>query len=110
MLYNTVPFKGNGSSWRLKENPILKKNPSANQLAHLIATRGKYWNRYEDNWFCPCCLRSKYDCVRPSKKNSWIFEVKTASLFSLEEMDFNSNPAAMCVDCVDMALNLGREI
>lgn len=110
LLYNTVPFKGVNSSWRLKENPIIKKRPSANELAHLIATRGKYWTRYEDNWSCPCCLRNKYDCVRPSKKNSWIFEVKTASLFSIKEMNFDSNPAPMCVDCVDMALNFGREV
>lgn len=48
--------------------------------------------------------------MRPSKKNSWIFEVKTASLFSIEEMNFDSNPAPMCVDCVDMALNFGREL
>lgn len=110
LLYNTVPFKGANSSWRLKDNPVLKKKPSANELAHLIATRGKYWTRYEDDWFCPCCSRDKYDCVRPSKKNSWIFEVKTASLFSTRDMNFDSNPAPMCVDCVDMALNFGREV
>ncbi len=110
LLYNTVPFKGANSSWRLKDNPLLKKKPSTNEIAHLIATRGKYWNRYEDNWSCPCCSRNKYDCVRPSKKNSWIFEVKTASLFSIKDMDFDSNPVPMCVDCVDMALNFGREV
>lgn len=110
LLYNTVPFKGANSSWRLKDNPVFKKKPSTNELAHLIATRGKYWTRYEDDWFCPCCSRNKYDCVRPSKKNSWIFEVKTASLFATEEMNFDSNPDPMCVDCVDMALNFGREV
>lgn len=25
-------------------------------------------------------------------------------------MNFDSNPAPMCVDCVDMALNFGREV
>lgn len=110
LLYNPVPFKGANSSWRLKANPIVKKKPSNNELVHLVATRGKYWTRYEADWFCPCCFRDKYDCVRPSKKNSWIFEVKTASLFSTKDMNFDSNPAPMCVDCVDMALNFGREV
>lgn len=110
LLYNPVPFKGANSSWRLKDNPIVKKKPSNNELAHLVATRGKYWTRYEEDWFCLCCSRDKYDCVRPSKKNSWIFEVKTAYLFSIEEMNFDSNPAPMCVDCIDMALNFGREV
>ena len=81
LLYNTVPFKGASSSWQLKDNPVLKKKPLANELAHIIATRGKYWNRYEDNWSCPCCSRNKYDCVRPSNKNSWIFEVKQLLYF-----------------------------
>ncbi|WP_050560493.1 MULTISPECIES: hypothetical protein [Acinetobacter] len=33
LLYNTVPFKSVNSSWRLKENPILKMKPFANELA-----------------------------------------------------------------------------
>lgn len=110
LLYNTEPFKGEKSSWRRKQNPIIKKKPTQNELLHLAATRGKFWNRYDQDWICPCCFRKKYECVRPSKKNSWVLEIKTASLFLVDEMNFDHDPLPMCADCIDAAINLGREI
>lgn len=110
LLYNTEPFKGENSSWRKKKNPVVEKRPSSNEMSHLIATRGKYWNRYDDNWICPCCFRKKYDCVRPSKKNPWVLEIKSAPLFLDDKMEINPSPKPMCADCIDTAINLGREI
>lgn len=110
LLYNTEHFKGEKGSWRRKRAYANKKKPSQNELSHLIATRGKFWERYPENWVCPCCSRRKYDCIRPSKKNSWIFEVKTVPLFLADEMAFDQNHLPMCVDCIDAAMNLGREV
>lgn len=110
LLYNTEPFKGNNSSWRLKNNPKNRTKPSENELLHLAATRGKYWKRYDDNWYCPSCTRSKLSCVRPSKKNPWVFEVKSVPLFLLgkNEVDYKAEP--MCADCIDTSINIGREV
>lgn len=110
LLYNTEPFKGKNSSWRIKINPIAKKSPSESELSHLSATRGKYWNRYDEHWSCPCCNRKKYDCVRPSNKNPWVLEIKSAPLFLKNENSVNYRPNPLCTDCLDAAINWGREV
>lgn len=110
LLYNTEPFKGKNNSWRIKKNPVVKNKPSSNELNHLSGTRGKYWNRYDENWSCPSCNRNKYDCVRPSKKNPWVFEVKSAPLFQEHEQVVNYSADPMCADCIDTSINLGREV
>ncbi|MFK3663589.1 hypothetical protein ACI2I2_24295 [Scandinavium sp. NPDC088450] len=110
LLYNTEPFKGAKNSWRMKKNPIAKGSPSANDIAHLSATRGTYWQRYDEKWTCPCCQRNKMSCVRASKKNPWVLEIKKVPLFHAA-CDWASQPdIAMCQDCVDSAINLGREV
>lgn len=110
ILYNTEHFKGNNNSWRLKNNPVIMKRPSAQELSHLISTRGKYWERYDDSWRCPCCDRKKYECVRPSNKNTWVLEIKSAPLFSDTILEINNRAEPMCVDCMNTALELGREV
>jgi rubredoxin len=110
LLYNTEVFKGTANSWRMKNNPIAKRRPTSNEVAHLSSTRGKYWNRYDDFWICPCCKRIKYQCVRASKNNPWILEIKRVPLFIPDENKIEHNSMAMCADCVDSAINLGREI
>lgn len=110
LLYNTEPFKGAANSWRTKNNTIAKRSPLANEIAHLAATRGKYWNRYNESWACPCCKRNKKNCVRASKKNPWVLEIKKVPLFYVENLKDNHQEVAMCLDCVDSAINLGREV
>ncbi|HBM2953607.1 TPA: hypothetical protein LVL69_004303 [Klebsiella oxytoca] len=109
LLYTSEPFKGKVNSWRNKKNPVAKRSPLRNEISHLSSTRGKYWNRYDEQWSCPCCKRSKYFCVRASKKNPWILEIKKVPLFQ-SKTGGNYNDIAMCADCVDSAINLGREI
>lgn len=67
LLYNTTPFKGNHSSWRLNSRPPTEGIPTCGQIDHLSRTRGRCWNRYEDKWQCPCCERIKHGCLQPSK-------------------------------------------
>ena len=86
------------------------KRPSTQELSHLISTRGKYWERYDYSWRCPCCERKKYECVRPSNKNTWVLEIKSAPLFSDEVLEINNRAEPMCVDCMNTALELGREV
>ncbi|MBP2858500.1 hypothetical protein J8657_12895 [Dickeya oryzae] len=110
LLYNTEVFKGAVNSWRMKINPIAKNKPTSNEVAHLSSTRGKYWNRYDEIWMCPCCKRVKYQCVRASKKNPWVLEIKKVPLFNPDKNNIDYEDMAMCADCVDTAINLGREV
>jgi len=110
VLYTPEPFKGKNSSWREKSNLQIGKKPSSKQLEHLASTRGKYWNRYDDNWTCPCCNRNKLSCVRPSKKNPWVLEIKSGSMFEISSSEVNHQADPVCADCLDTAINLGREV
>lgn len=110
VLYTPEPFKGKNSSWREKFNPQSPTKPTSKQLEHLASTRGKYWNRYDTSWRCPCCNRDKLSCVRPSKKNPWILEIKSGSMFDIADFEVNHHAEPVCADCLDSALNLGREV
>jgi len=110
VLYTPEPFKGKNSSWREKINPQTRTKPSKKQLEHLASTRGKYWNKYDQNWLCPCCGRDKLSCVRPSKKNPWVLEIKSGSMFEAVSFEVNHQAEPVCADCLDTALNWGREI
>mgnify|MGYP003606805984 CR=1 FL=1 len=110
ILYNTDHFKGPNNSWRFKDNPLVTKRPSINELSYLIATKGKYWERYDESWKCPGCFRKKYECVRPSNKSKWVLEIKSAPLFFDEILDVNNQAEPMCIDCMNTAIELGREV
>lgn len=109
LLYNTEVFKGKTNSWRMKKRSVAKREPTLNEISHLSSTRGKYWNRYDERWVCPCCERIKIECVRASKKNPWVLEIKKVPLFNSEKkaVDYESSP--MCADCIDSVIHLGRE-
>lgn len=108
LLYTTVPFKGSFSSWRLTPKPSNNRKPTQGQIAHLSQTRGRYWNRYDDEWHCPCCKRSKYDCLKPSKRNPWVFEVKGVLAFDKNVVSYSSE-VKVCNECFNTANLLGRE-
>ncbi|WP_198928509.1 hypothetical protein, partial [Vibrio crassostreae] len=108
LLYTTVPFRGSFSSWRLTPKPANNRKPTQGQIAHLSQTRGRYWNRYDDDWHCPCCKRSKYDCLKPSKRNPWVFEVKGVLAFDKNVVSYSSE-VKVCNECFNTANLLGRE-
>lgn len=110
LLYNTEPFKGAHDAWRTKLHRQINIRPTEKELSHLEATRGKYWKRYDDKWTCPCCNRTKYECVRPSKRNSWVLEIKSAALFVMIKNEVDYRPDPICLDCLDSAISLGREV
>lgn len=107
-LYNPVVFSGELSSWRMKNIKPNKLIPTERDIQHLVATRGSFWKKVGDDWRCPCCGRSKGDCVRPSKKNPWVFEIKNKLLFSSEEPRHRFFEH-ICDDCANTANHLGRE-
>ncbi|MBJ2135808.1 hypothetical protein JEU11_05010 [Paraglaciecola chathamensis] len=108
LLYNSMPFKGNHSSWRLNPKPMTKGRPTEGQVAHLSNTRGRSWTKYDDSWKCPCCERSKFECLKPSKNNPWVFEVKSI-LAHKKESDSLADDIKVCNECFNAANHLGRE-
>jgi rubredoxin len=108
LLYNPVVFKGKLSSWRYKNNSSLSAIPTDGELQHLISTRGNFWKKVSDNWECPCCGRLKFDCIRPSQNNPWVFEVKNMLFFNLSAERWAEN-VLVCNDCSVVANQMGLE-
>jgi len=110
LLYNTVVIKGEHNSWRIKNKnlytPVLK--PTDGEVNHMKAMRKANWTEVDDNWLCPSCLRTKFECIRKSNNNSWFFLVRN-NVF----MDFDSNNTVnskfICNDCSVAASNLVQE-
>lgn len=107
LLYQTNIYAGEFNSWRTKPRQINHQTPTQQQINHLAAVRGTYWNRYEDSWECPCCKRSKLSCVQPSKKNPWVFEAKQAYFFNTESLE--QDVITICNECLKTATLLARE-
>lgn len=110
LLYTPSPFSSASSSWRKKTSKATPIPPSASEIEHLIATRGDYWCQYDDHWTCPCCQRSKLNCIRRSNKKAWTLEIKSTSLFDEASQSPNYNSPKICIDCMNAAIHLGREV
>lgn len=109
LLYTSVRFEGEKSSWRKKVNPLINNRPTNGELQHLIQTRGNFWKKVDDYWNCPCCGRKKIECIRPSRKKYWVFEIKIMGLFS-ETADRWIERRDICNDCANVAIHIGREV
>lgn len=110
ILYNTEKYKGDNDAWRRKNHPISNIAPSDKDIDLMAKKKDKNWIRYPDNWICPCCERTKFTCVRPTKKEPWAFKPKTSALFIEIENKVDYRPKPMCLDCADAAINLGKEV
>lgn len=108
LLYTSVVFKGNSSSWRTKTNSTISRRPTNGELQHLVKIRGNFWKKVDDIWHCPCCMRAKQECIRPSKKNPWVFEVKNMSFFDYSAARW-SETELVCNDCSTAASHMGIE-
>ncbi|WP_017455042.1 hypothetical protein [Herbaspirillum rubrisubalbicans] len=112
LLYRTNIYRGSNASWRNKKDskqPTAIKAPTTNDLQLLASRRGKFWNRVGDDWRCPCCERTRFQCVRPSSQSPWIFEVKEKTLFAPDEQRKMAY-FTVCEDCSNVARHLAREV
>lgn len=109
LLYDAKPRKGNLTSWRQKRARKSTKVPTENDIQFMRRTRGKFWNRLDDNWRCECCRRSKLHCTRPSDGAPWVFEVKEKQLYS-PERECLYEYVKLCEDCSNVARHLAREV
>ncbi len=106
LLYTTNVHQGSASSWRLqKVRRAAGKVPNEQDIELLRRTRGKYWDRVDASWRCPCCERTRFQCVRHGKESPWIFDIKEKALYGQEE-----ERIALCEDCSNVASRIAREL
>lgn len=108
LLYNPTPFKGEASSWRTNNKPQSKAIPSNGDAQHLSKVRGSFWNKFDDEWCCPCCKRSKFNSIQRSNRKSWVFEVK--EIYSFNEISEEyCDRVQVCNECYKTSYHLGKE-
>lgn len=107
LLYTTMVHKGTRDSWRKNRHPTPGQAPTRGEILHMSNTNGNYWNREPEAWICPCCKRSKIDCVRKSNKGTWSFEVKVTYLF--DEIEKKPYSTSLCNDCHTTTYHAGNE-
>ncbi|TDO97201.1 hypothetical protein [Marinomonas balearica] len=108
LLYDTTPFKGEASSWRTKNKPQSKASPSVGDALHLSKVRGHFWNKFDEDWICPCCGRNKFNSIQKSKSKSWVFEVKEIYSFN-ERSEEYCDIIQVCNECYKTSYHLGKE-
>jgi hypothetical protein len=109
LLYHTSVRRGSSASWRLKKTKKARNAiPSAQDIQLLEGTRGKFWSRVGPDWQCGCCERSRFQCVRPSGKTPWVFEVKEKVLYD-PTAQHRHTFYDLCEDCSNVARHLARE-
>lgn len=109
-LYKSQPIVGKQDSWRRKVEKV-NKAPSSQDLEFLKKMQKGKWEKYDEDWSCPSCKLSKTQCVRKSNKKEWIFEVKSVPLFYKDEYEnVSTSHTALCNDCCNTALHIGREV
>lgn len=107
LLYKTVPFTGEKSSWRRKKSSRVRKFPSEKDVDYVVAMRKNFWGKVSDDWNCPCCQRSKQDCIYFSENKKWVFEVKEIETY--DSYINNSERIMLCNDCANAVIHIGRE-
>ncbi|CAI3149614.1 hypothetical protein MWMV8_MWMV8_01800 [Acinetobacter calcoaceticus] len=109
-LYEGQPIVGANNSWRMHEVKI-NKAPSQKDLEFLKKMKKADWEKYNDDWICPSCMLRKIQCIRKNKKNQWILEIKKVYLFRSDgQQNIQTVSTAMCNDCCNTALHIGREV
>ncbi|RNF51541.1 hypothetical protein EBI00_06490 [Marinomonas hwangdonensis] len=108
LLYNPTPFKGRVDLWRKTLRAENSRKPTPGDVQHLVKVNGRFWNKVDDIWECPCCKRSKYECIQMSKKNKWVFEIK--NIYSnCESSDKYCEFIDVCNECYKTSQHLGQE-
>ncbi|CAN0622751.1 conserved protein of unknown function [Burkholderia multivorans] len=105
LLYTPIVHRGNASSWRFRKAERPTAVPTEQNIELLRRIRGKYWDRVDEFWCCPCCARTRFQCLRPGKQSPWIFDIKEKVLF-----DLGHGRVPLCEDCSNVASHLAREV
>ncbi len=97
------------SEWREKSHHAPSLPPTSNEIEHAGQVGNpKFWNMLNDEWKCPCCLRSKREIVRKNKHGEWIFSATSNSFYNATSK-WKKIEIITCGDCLESARNLGKE-
>jgi hypothetical protein len=108
MLYDSNPYQGKNSNWRFEKRKKYNLIPSSNDIEHLKNIRNEYWNKVEDDWVCPICMREKINCVQPSKKNPWVFVIYKKPFFKEDKDCYDKD--FLCQQCCRAHNLLHKEV
>lgn len=109
LLYKTSKYNGDMSAWRDKLKNINVKPPSDGEVAHMAKLDGKHWDKYDTDWQCPTCLRSKIDCIHKSNKGSWFFTTVNKSFLEKKNFHWCEN-IEICSECDKVVTLIKKEI
>lgn len=109
LLYKTQKYNGNLSDWRYQNKKSQFDPPHQGEINHMINLNGKHWLKYEDDWRCPICLRSKKACVTKSKKNNWFFTTVNKSFFNKLDKNWCEN-IDICHECDKVSTLIRKEV
>jgi rubredoxin len=97
------------SAWRKSTHQPPRKTPQAEDFDYIAKVScAKAWSKVDDTWRCPCCQRKKFDTVRLSNKNKWVFDIFTPSFYTPTD-SYGANHDMVCQDCSSLSTALGRE-
>lgn len=109
LLYETNKYAGNKSTWRSKSKNISVMPPSNGEIEHMVKLNGKHWNKYDDDWHCPICLRSKVDCIQKSNKGSWFFTTVNKLFLEKNNIHWCEN-IEICSECSKVVNLIKKEV
>lgn len=109
LLYESNKFPGNIDSWRHNRTPTICRAPSNGELQHLINLSNGRWEKTADDWKCPVCKRTKFECIRKSNKGKWTFMLKAEKVLYDEKAPDFFQRLTVCNDCSTTATHIGSE-
>lgn len=107
-LFTPKKYPKSFSGWR-KKRVRLSPQPSQGEIDHLLQTNIiPSWHKFRDDWECPCCLRSKYQCISKNNKGEWDFGVESKR-FCTEYDPKVGIYHEVCRNCASAAIHFGKE-
>ena len=88
-------------TWRRSVVSVVANGPTAAELAFMSTKDHSRWNQFDDQWSCPCCLRTKHQAVSQTKSQKWQFKPATAT--------FSDGRYEVCHDCVQTHRDFRKE-
>ncbi len=109
LLYTTNKFTGNNSSWRLYPKVKSIAPPSMGEFEHMKKMGKSDWDKLDEDWICPTCNRTKYECIKKSNKGKWTV-LRYLTEFCNHTSSIEDKRVYVCDDCSNVSKNIVNEV